>query len=148
MSTPYSAVTPHLTVTGASKAIAFYKEAFGATERYRLESPDGVIGHAELSILGCVVMLADEFPGRSTSPTTLGGATNKLVLMVPNADAAIEKATAAGATVVMPAMDMFYGYRCGCVRDPFGHEWLIQHHIEEVGPEEMQKRWLGMCGGK
>ena len=151
-STPYSNVTPHLTVKGAGKAIEFYKEAFGATERYRLEGPDGGVGHCELTLFGCVVMLADEFPGRSASPATLNGTTGKVVLMVENADDAIASAAAAGATVIMPATDMFYGYRCGCIRDPFGHEWLVQHWLEEVSPDEMQKRWSEMlsasCGSK
>ena len=145
----YPAVSPYLTVSDAAKAIAFYEAAFGAAERYRLSDASGKVGHAELMIHGSVVMLSDENPKWNKSPETLGGTPVKFVLMVDNADAAVERATAAGATVVMPPMDMFYGFRCGSLKDPFGHEWMVQHRIESVSPEEMQKRWDAMgaqCG--
>ena len=153
MSTPsadYPVLAPYLTVKGAAKAIEFYKAAFGATERFRLTDKSGMIGHAEIAIAGCLVMLSDENPAWNKSPETLGGTPVKFSLMVENADAAVAKAEAAGATVTMPPMDMFYGHRSGMVRDPFGHEWMIQHEIEKVSPEEMQKRWDAMgseCGG-
>jgi len=146
-STDYPAVVPYLTVQGASKAIDFYKAAFGAEERYRLSTAGtGQVGHAEISIGGQAVMLADEFPGRSTSPITLGGSATTFVLMVPNADAAFDRAVAAGATPIMPVGDQFYGYRMGLITDPFGHRWMIQHEIEKVAHDEMQKRWDSMLG--
>lgn len=148
MSTPteYPAVSPYLSSDDAAKAIEFYKTAFGAIERYRLTSPDGKVGHAEITIQGQVVMLSDEFPGMSTSPKTLGGVASQLVLMVPNTDEVYEKALAAGATSVMAPENAFYGYRMAVVSDPGGQQWMIQHEIEKVSPEEMQKRWDAMAG--
>jgi PhnB protein len=140
--TDYPLVIPYLVVTGAAKAIEFYRAAFGATERYRLNTAGtDTIGHAELNILGQVIMLADEFPGMSTSPHTLNGTTTSLVLMVPNADEAFTRAIAAGAKALMPLTDQFYGYRVGTLLDPFGHKWMLQHRIHVVSVEEMQKRW-------
>ncbi|WP_395738486.1 VOC family protein [Prosthecobacter sp.] len=148
MSTPsYPAFSPYITVTNAAEAIAFYEKAFGAKERFRLtDKTTGKIGHAELSLNDGLLMLSDENPAWNKSPQTLGGTPVKFCLMVENSDAAIAKAAAAGATVQMPAMDMFYGFRSGCVCDPYGHVWLLQHEIEKVSPEEMQKRWDNMSG--
>lgn len=141
----YAPLSPLLAVRDAAKAIEFYKAAFGAVERFRLVDPEsGKIGHAELIINGCLVMLADEYPAHHKAPQTLGGTPVKLCLMVPNTDASVEQARRAGATVVMPMQDQFYGFRCGSVQDPFGHIWLIQHEIEKVSPAEMQKRWDAM----
>jgi PhnB protein len=142
----YPSVVPYLTATDAAKAIEFYKAAFGAKERYRLTSSNGTVGHAELEILGQVVMIADELPGMNTSPKTLGGSATSFVLMVPNADAAYDKAVAAGAESVHAPNDAFYGYRMALVKDPAGHKWMVQHEIEKVSPEEMQKRWDSMTG--
>ncbi len=146
----YPAVIPYLVVKGAAQAIEFYKRAFGAAERYRLSTPgSNQVGHAELTIHGQVIMLADEFPGMTTSPHTLNGTTTTFVLMVGNADEAIARAVAAGATPTMPVTDMFYGYRTGSVTDPFGHRWMIQHKLEDVSVTEMQKRWdemVAQCG--
>lgn len=144
--TKYPAVVPYLAVTDATKVIDFYKAAFGAKELYRLNSADGRVGHAELDIQGQVIMLADEFPGMSTAPQTLGGSATTFVLMVPNADAAYEKAVAAGAEGVRPPADAFYGYRMAVVKDPAGHQWMVQHEIEKVDHAEMQKRWDSMTG--
>jgi PhnB protein len=146
MSTPtYPSFSPYITVHDAAKAIAFYHAAFGATERFRLaDASSGKIGHAELTLCGSLLMLSDENPAWNKSPQTLGGTPVKFCLMVENADAAIAKAVAAGATPLMPASDQFYGFRSGSVRDPFGHEWMLQHEIEKVSPEEMQKRWDAM----
>ena len=146
MSTPsYPAFSPYITVHNATDAIAFYHKAFGATERFRLvDSATGKIGHAELFLNDGLLMLSDENPPWNKSPLTLGGTPVKFCLMVENADDAIEQATAAGATLLMPATDMFYGFRSGSVRDPFGHEWMLQHEIEKVSPEEMQRRWSTM----
>jgi PhnB protein len=143
----YPSFSPYITVHDDSKAIAFYNAAFGATERFRLaDESSGKIGHAELDLQGSLLMLSDENPAWNKSPQTLGGTPVKFCLMVENADAAIEKAVAAGATPLMPASDQFYGFRSGSVRDPFGHEWMLQHEIEKVSPEEMQKRWNDMLG--
>ncbi len=146
MNTPsYPAFSPYLTVHNAAEAIAFYQKALGAEERFRLtDEGTGKIGHAELSLGHSLLMLSDENPAWSKSPQTLGGTPVKFSLMVENADAAIAKAVAAGATLLMPATDMFYGFRSGSVRDPFGHEWMLQHEIEKVSPEEMQKRFTAM----
>lgn len=141
----YAPLSPALAVRDAAKAIEFYKAGFGAVERFRLVDPvSGKIGHAELTVNGSLVMLADEYPAHNKAPQTLGGTPVKLCLMVPNADAFVEQAKRAGATVVMPPQDQFYGFRCGSVQDPFGHIWLIQHEIEKVSPAEMQKRWDAM----
>ncbi len=148
MNTPdtYPPFSPYLTVKDADKAIAFYEAAFGATELYRLtDASAGTIGHAEIMINGSHFMLADENPAwGNKSPLTLGGTAVKLCLMVENTDAALARASAAGATVEMPPTDMFYGFRCAALIDPFGHKWMLQHEIEKVSPEEMQKRWDAM----
>ncbi len=138
----YPPISSYLAVNDAAKAIEFYKSAFGATEIYRLsDSASGRIGHAELALNGSMIMLSDEFPGYSKSPQTLGGTAVRFCLMVEDADAAFDRAVASGATVLRPLTDEFYGFRSGSIRDPFGHEWLVQHQFEKVSPEEMQKRW-------
>ena len=146
MNTPtYPPFSPYITVQNADKAIAFYQEAFGATERFRLvDESTGKIGHAELTLRGSLLMLSEENPAWSKSPKTLGGTPVKFSLMVENADAAMATAVTAGATQLMPPTDMFYGFRSASVRDPFGHEWMLQHEIEKVSPAEMQKRWSTM----
>ncbi len=146
--TDYPAFSPYLTVRDADKAIQFYQNAFGATERFRLtNSSDGKIGHAELMIHGSLVMLAEENPQwGSKSPQALGGTPVTFCLEVENPDAAYDRAVAAGATVFMPIADQFYGFRSGGVVDPFGHQWMLQREIEKVSPEEMQKRWDAMAG--
>ncbi|MBS0323185.1 MAG: VOC family protein [Proteobacteria bacterium] len=137
---------PYLTVKGASKAIEFYKAAFGATEIFRLsDTRTGAVGHAEIMINGSLVMLADENPAfGKKSPLSLGGSAVTFSLMVENADTATERASAMGATVDMPPADMFYGFRSAAISDPFGHKWMLQHRIENVSHEEMQKRWEAM----
>lgn len=143
----YPAFSPSIAVNDAPAAIAFYQRAFGATERYRLvDSASGQIGHAELMIHGFLLMLSEEMPEWNKSPKTLGGTTVKFALIVDNADQAIATAIDAGASELMPATDQFYGFRSGTVRDPFGHEWLIQHETEKVPVEEMQRRWDAMVG--
>lgn len=139
----YPILAPYLTVLDASKAIEFYKAAFGATELFRLDDKaSGRIGHAELLINGGLLMLADENPAwHNKSASTLGGTPVKLCLMVDDVDGTVEKAKNAGATVTMPPMDMFYGFRSGSITDPYGQEWMIQREIEKVSPEEMQRRW-------
>ena len=138
----YPPLSASLVVKDAEAAIDFYRRAFGATERYRLNDPSsGKVGHAELDVNGSMFMLGEENPQMNKSPQTLGGTPVKFCLMVDDADAVFEQAIAAGATSQMPLANMFYGYRTGSLLDPFGHEWLIQTLIEEVAPEEMQRRW-------
>ncbi|MEO8440607.1 MAG: VOC family protein [Spartobacteria bacterium] len=138
-------LSPSLTVNDAAAAIDFYKKAFEAEERYRLVDPEsGKIGHAELMIHGALVMLADEYPEFNKSPQTLGGTAVRLALMSTNAKADFERAVTAGAEVLRPLTDQFYGHRAGTVRDPFGHEWMIAQELERVTPEEMQRRWNAM----
>lgn len=142
----YQPLTPSLTVDDGIKAIEFYKAAFGAEELFRLTDPEsGKIGHAELLIQGSMIMLADEYPNHNKSPATLGGTTVKLCLMVDNVDHSLERAVRAGATVKMPAENHFYGHRSATVRDPFGHEWMLQREFEKVSPTEMQRRWAEMA---
>lgn len=142
----YPPMSPYLTVKDAKKAIEFYQTAFGATELYRLtDANTGSIAHAEIMINGSHLMLADENPAwGNKSPLSLGGTAVSFSLMVENSDVATERAVAAGAIVEMPPTDMFYGFRSAAITDPFGHKWMLQHQIETVLPEEMQKRWDAM----
>jgi PhnB protein len=134
-------VTPYLSVDDAAAAIDFYRRAFGARELVRLAQPDGRIGHAEITIGEAKVMLADEFPEIDfLGPRSRGGASVTLVLHVPDVDAVFERAVAAGATVVRPVADQFYGERAGQILDPFGHRWSLQTVTEDVSPEEMLRR--------
>jgi uncharacterized glyoxalase superfamily protein PhnB len=138
-------VYPYLRVRSAGEAIEFYARAFGATELFRLTEPSGRIGHAEVKIGPATLMLSDEYPERGISgPLTLGGTTFSMHLHVEDADIAFERAIKAGATVVRPLQDQFYGERSGTVRDPFGHEWLLGSHIEDVPTEEMQRRYSAL----
>ncbi len=137
----YRTVTPQLTVRGAAEAINFYKRAFGARELMRMASPDGKVMHAELKVGDSVVFLGDEFPDMGCkSPQTLGGASGALHVYVPNVDAAFKRAVDAGAQVTMPVADMFWGDRYGKVRDPFGHEWGLATHKEDLTPAQTRKR--------
>ena len=142
----YRSVTPYLFVRGAARAIEFYKNAFGAIERARMPGPDGKIGHAELQIGDSMIMLADENPqNQAKSPETLGGAASSLVLYVENVDSIVDKAVNAGAKIVRPVADQFYGDRMGSIVDPFGQIWSVGTHIEDVSPEEMKKRMTKMA---
>jgi PhnB protein len=138
----YHSVTPHLTVRGAAGAIDFYKRAFGARERGRMPGPDGkVIMHAELQIGDSIVFLADEFPDMGCrAPQSLGGATGSLHLYVRDVDRAFQRAVAAGAEVRMPVTDMFWGDRYAKVADPFGHEWGLGTHKEDLSAREISRR--------
>ena len=141
-------VYPYLRVRDAGRALEFYKQAFGAEELFRLTEPGGRIGHAEIKIGGTTLMLADEYPEMNiVGPQTLGGTSFSIHLHVDNADAWIERAVTAGATLLRPAADAFYGERSGSVRDPFGHEWLLGHQVEEVSTEEMQRRYTALFTG-
>jgi PhnB protein len=135
-------ITPYIIVKGAAQAIAFYEKAFGAREDYRLSEPDGRIGHAELIIGAGRLMLADESPAfGALSPATVGGTPVKLHLAVADVDSVMERAREAGATILRPAQDQFYGERSGMLADPFGHQWFLGTHKEAVTPEDMQKRY-------
>ena len=137
----YHTVTPYLVVRGGAQALDFYKRAFGATELFRMADPSGKIGHAEIRIGDSAVMLADEFPEMgAVSPQTAGGSSVGLYLYVENVDALAAQAVAAGATVERPVKNEFYGDRSGTFRDPFGHKWTIATHVEDVSPEEIEKR--------
>lgn len=135
-------VTAHLVIRGAAAAIEFYKKAFGATEVMRMVGPDGAsIAHAEIKIGDSHVFLAEEWPGAGTaSPAKLGGTTVTLMLYVKDCDASFQQAVSAGAKAIMPPTDMFWGDRYGRLTDPFGHEWAIATHKEDVSPAEMAKR--------
>jgi uncharacterized glyoxalase superfamily protein PhnB len=135
----------YLRVHDAGAAIAFYERAFGATELFRLTEPSGRIGHAEIKIGPATLMLADENADWGTNgPLTLGGTTFSMHLHVDNADVTFARAVEAGATILRPLQDQFYGERSGTVRDPLGHEWLIGSAIEAVPVEEMQRRYTAL----
>jgi PhnB protein len=134
-------VTAYLIVKDAARAIDFYKKAFGAIELFRMADPSGRIGHAEIKIGDSPVMLADEFPDMGyRSPLSLGGTPVSLLIYVENVDALASQAIAAGAKVLRPVIDQFYGDRSGTFSDPFGHTWTIATHKEDLSPEELQKR--------
>jgi PhnB protein len=137
----YHSVSPYLAVEDAAAAIEFYKRAFGAKERVRMDAPGGKIGHAELEIGDSVVMLSDPFPQSSTkSPKELGGTSTSVMLYVEDVDEVVKQAIDAGAKVTMEVSDQFWGDRLGSVTDPFGHSWSIATHVEDVPPEEMAER--------
>jgi PhnB protein len=134
-------VTPYLIVGDAAAAIAFYKKAFGAEELMRVAAPRGKIGHAELRIGDSVIMLADEYPDMNArGPHAFGGSPVSIHLYVEDVDAVAGQAIAAGATVVRPVQDQFYGDRSGSFTDPFGHSWHVATHKEDLTPEELDKR--------
>jgi PhnB protein len=136
------ALTPYIVVRNAADAIRFYAEAFGATELFRLAEPGGKVGHAELAIGDSCLMLADEYPDfGALSPPSVGGSPVSLHLSVDDVDATVQRAEAAGATVLRPVKDEFYGDRAGMIVDPFGHKWHLATRKEDVSPEEMQRRW-------
>ncbi len=141
----YHTLTPYLVVKGAGEAIEFYKKAFGAKERFRINGPDGRVGHAELQFGDSTIMLADECLERGASgPKTIGGSPVSLYLYTENVDAVIDRAVSAGATLKQAPANQFYGDRSGGVEDAWGHVWYIATHIEDVSPEELQKRTAAM----
>ena len=137
----YHSITPYLYMSDARAAIDFYKRAFGAVELFRMDGENGKIGHAELRLGDSPIMLADEYPDMGAlSPTTIGGSPMSLLFYVDDVDHVVERAVKEGATLVRPVKNEFYGDRTGGVKDPFGHTWFIATHVEDVSPEEMQKR--------
>jgi PhnB protein len=142
----YHAVTPYLIVDGAAKALDFYKQVFGAKERMRMPSSGGKVGHAEINIGDSVIMLADEHPEMGArGPKTFGGSPTSIVLYVENVDATVKAAVGAGAKILRPIEDKFYGDRSGTIEDPFGHNWHVSTHVEDVSPEELQRRAAAMA---
>ncbi|HET6147644.1 MAG TPA: VOC family protein [Polyangia bacterium] len=147
----FHSLTPYISVKGAAEAIAFYRAALGAEELYRLDMPDGRVGHAELRIGDSRLMLADEMPDMpdavARSPRTLGGTTFGLHVYLPDVDAAFRRAIEAGGAIKRPVEDQFYGDRSGTFADPFGHVWTLATRIEDVSPEEMRRRLDKMSAG-
>ena len=147
MATPipdgFTSVTPHLVINGCDKALDFYEKAFGAEILARSPGPDGRMWHAEMRIGDAIIMMADEFPEMSKTsraPATAGATTVIIHIYCADTDALFARAVKAGATVAMPPMDMFWGDRYSQVTDPFGHSWAIATHVEDLTPEQMQKR--------
>jgi PhnB protein len=137
----YHTVTPILSVKGAAEALEFYKKAFGAQELMRFAQPDGRIGHAEIQIGDSRIMMADEFPEMNfRSPKSYGGTPVGIMLYTENVDAFVERAVGAGAKLVRPVQNQFYGDRTGSIEDPFGHSWHVATHVEDVPPDELQRR--------
>jgi PhnB protein len=137
----YHSITPYLVIKGAANAIDFYKRAFGATEVMRMASPDGKIGHAEITIGDSRIMLADEYPEMGhRSPQSIAGTGVRLMEYLEGVDEVLKRAIAAGAKELQPIKDQFYGDRSGTLQDPFGHEWTLATHVEDIPPEEMRRR--------
>jgi PhnB protein len=141
----YRSITPYLVVKGATRAIEFYKQAFGATEIMRMPGPNNTIGHAELRIGDSVIMLADEPPnGQHRSPDAFGGSPVSLMVYIENVDGVFARALSLGARQTRAVEDQFYGDRSGNLVDPFGHVWTVATHVEDVSPEEMQRRMAAL----
>jgi PhnB protein len=144
----YPRVSPYLVVDDGAKAIDFYTQVLGATERMRMPAPGGKIGHAELQFDDSVVMLADAFPEMGyQSPKKVGGTPVTIGLYVEDVDKTFDAAVQAGAKALRPVENQFYGDRSGQIEDPFGHRWSLSTHIEDVPPDEMAKRAQEMMAG-
>ncbi|WP_330231959.1 VOC family protein [Nocardia sp. NBC_00508] len=144
----YPVVSPGLAIDGAAAAIDFYQNVFGATERMRMPGPGGKIAHCELMFGNSVVMLGDPAPDMDfLDPKTVGGTPVNLYVYVEDADAAFAAALAAGATELTPMTTQFYGDRSGAFEDPWGHRWTVATHVEDVPPEEMDRRMAEQFGG-
>ncbi len=142
----YNAVTPYLSVKGAAGAIAFYKKAFAAKEVMRMAAPGGTIGHAEIQIDDSRIMLSDEYPDMNfRGPRSFGGTSVHIHLYVQDVDRVVKKAVAAGAKLLRPVTDQFYGDRSGSLEDPFGHVWHVATHKEDIPTKELKKRASAMA---
>ena len=136
----YHTVTPSLVIAGAAKAIEFYKKAFGAEEKSRFPAPDGTIMHAEIRIGDSIIMLGDEMPEQGgRGPKSYGGSPVCLFIYLDDVDTAWKRAVDAGAKVVTPLSDQFWGDRGGSVEDPFGHSWWLCQHVKDLNPRELQQ---------
>lgn len=143
----YNTVTPYLVIKGAARAIEYYKKVFDAKVVVRMDGPNGTIGHAELQIGDSRIMLADENPSMGqgySSASTIGGSPVSLYLYLPEVDKIVERAISEGAKILKPVEDQFYGDRSGFFQDPFGHLWGVATHVEDVSPEEMDRRMKKM----
>ncbi len=140
----YHSVTPYLTVHDGAAALEFYQQALGAVEFMRIPAPEGKIGHAEFRVGDSTIMLASEFPNINVSPKKLGGSPVGLMVYVEDVDAQFAQAIAAGGKVIKPLQDQFYGDRSGTFEDPFGHQWTLSTHKEDLSPEEIEKRAAAM----
>jgi PhnB protein len=143
----YNTVTPYLVIRGAAQAIEYYKKVFGATELFRMDGPDGKVGHAELKIGNSHIMLADENPAMGqghTSAATIGASPVSLYVYLPDVDRVVERAATEGAKILKPVQDQFYGDRNGFIQDPFGHLWGVATHVEDVSPKDMEERMKKM----
>jgi len=137
----YHSVTPYLIIKGAANAIEFYKKVFGATEKFRMPMADGRLGHAEIVIGDSVIMLADEHPERGyLSPQARGGTPVSMMLYVDDVDTVARRFVQAGGKVLQEVKDQFYGDRSGTFEDPFGHQWTVGTHKEDLTMEEMERR--------
>lgn len=137
----YHTATPYLVVEGAAKALEFYTKAFAATELFRLPGAGGKVGHCEFKIGDSIFMMADEHPEMNArGPKSFGGSPISIMIYVEDSDRVFQQAVAAGAAVERPMEDKFYGDRAGSVIDPFGHRWHISTHVEDVAPDEIERR--------
>ena len=145
----YPRVSPYLCVNGGTAALDFFKSVFGATERMRMPAPDGRIGHAELQFGDSVIMLADEYPEMGIrSPRAVGGTPVTISVYVEDVDAVFNRAVAAGAKSLRAVETQFYGDRSGQFEDPFGHRWSVATHVEDVAPDEMERRAANAMSGQ
>ena len=143
----YPRVTPYLCVDGASAAIDFYRSVFRATERMRIAAPGGKVGHAELQLGDSVIMLSDEYPDmQMRGPKAIGGTPVTVSVYVEDVDDVFERAVKHGAKPLRAVENQFYGDRSGQFEDPFGHRWSVASHVEDVPPDEMQRRAKAMGG--
>lgn len=142
----YPQVCPYLLIDGATEALDFYTGVLGAMERMRMPGPDGTIGHAELQLGDSVIMLGDMPADMGHNPKSLGGTTVMICIYVEDVDTLFDRAIEAGATSVQPVETKFYGDRTGIFEDPWGHQWSIMTHVEDVPPEEMAERAAAAAG--
>jgi PhnB protein len=137
----YPRVSPHLSIAGVAEAVEFYRRVLGANVRMRMDAPGGLVAHAEIELGGSVIMLGDEaVPGSEPSPRTLGGTSVSLFVYVEDVDAVFRRAVEAGARTVSEPEFHFYGDRVATIDDPFGHRWNLATHVEDVSPEDLDRR--------